>query len=59
MRVWVVFTEREWDWQTHKNVHSVHATEKSADDLCAELGRDCSVDEFDLVGSPASGDCVK
>lgn len=54
MSVWIVFTEREWDWHTHKIVHSVHATEESADALCAKLGRDCSSESFDLVGSPTS-----
>jgi hypothetical protein len=56
VNVWIVFTEREWDWQTHKNVHSVHATEESADAVCRKLGRNCSSEEFEVTAPTSKGD---
>jgi hypothetical protein len=54
MKVWIVFTEREWDWQTHKTVDSVHATEASADARLSQLGRDCDSEEFEVTASDAA-----
>lgn len=49
MNVWIVFTEREWDWQTHKRVDSVHATEQSADARCRALELASDTEEFEVV----------
>jgi hypothetical protein len=53
MNVWIVFTEREWDWQTHKRVDSVHATEQSADARCRALGLASDTEEFEMVEQPS------
>ena len=46
--VWIVFIEREWDWQTHKEIVSVHETEASADVRCLLLGRGSSIESFEI-----------
>lgn len=57
MKVWIVFIEREFDWQTHKEVDSVHATEATADVRCSQLNwRNCDSEEFEVVGSTADGE---
>jgi hypothetical protein len=50
MKVWIVFTEREWDWQTHKEIDSVHATKASAED-CSGTLRNSLVEEHEVYGS--------
>ncbi len=55
MKVWVVFREREWDWQTHKEIDSVHATEELADKHLAKLGCFGSVEEFEVENGQAKG----
>jgi hypothetical protein len=50
MTVWIVFTEHEWDWQTHKEVDSVHATEESAEARLKQLGyRDCDSTSYEVI----------
>lgn len=55
MKVWVVFTEREWDWQTHKSIDSIHATEASADARELTLGRNCFSQEFEVIAHEPQG----
>jgi hypothetical protein len=51
MIVWIVFTEREWDWQIHQEVDSIHATEESAEARLKQLGYlNCDSKSYEVEG---------